>query len=150
MSHTKITVFSFQHGEAKRRKLDHDHTHRLSGLLGQSRDDSSTGSVKHVPQRRRQGWLSGSEEARRTAASQTFRRFLAVISMAFRRSLLWGFARRRLLASCLGCHAACIPASMPGPAHRRCAPRGCLERGSTSSVAVESMTSAMSVATSLV
>ena len=46
------------------------------------------------------------------------------------------------------CHAAFISASTPSPAHQTCAPRGRLERG-TSSAAVESMTSAMSVAMSL-
>ena len=45
-------------------------------------------------------------------------------------------------------HAAFISASTPGPAHQPCAPRGRLERG-TNSAAVESMTSAMSVAMSL-
>ena len=71
------------------------------------------------------------------------------ISTAFRKLLLWwGSARRCLLASSLCCHAAFISASTPGPAHQPCAPRGRLERG-TNSAAVESMTSAMSVAMSL-
>ena len=61
---------------------------------------------------------------------------------------MWGFARRGLLASFLCCHAAFISASTPGPAHQPCAPRGCSER-STKSAAVESMTSVMSVAMSL-
>ena len=62
--------------------------------------------------------------------------------------LLWGSARRCLLASSLCCHAAFISASTPGPAHQPCAPRERLERG-TNSAAVESMTSTMSVAMSL-
>ena len=65
----------------------------------------------------------------------------------FRRSLLWGSARRCLLASSLCCHVAFISASTPGPAHQPCAPRGRLEHG-ISSAAVESMTSDMSVAMS--
>ena len=52
------------------------------------------------------------------------------------------------LLSLLSC-AAFISASTPGPAHRACAPRGHLEHD-TNSVAVESMTSAMSVAMSLI
>ena len=63
--------------------------------------------------------------------------------------LLWGSLRRHLLASSsLCCHAAFISASTPGPAHQPCAPRGRLERGASSAV-VESMTSTMSVAMSL-
>ena len=57
----------------------------------------------------------------------------------------WGSARRVLLASSLCCHAAFISASTSVPAHQPCAPCGRLERG-TDSAAVESMTSAMSVA----
>ena len=83
-----------------------------------------------------------------TAALRTFRRFFLAIFTAFRRLLLWGSARRCLLASSLCCHAAFISASTPGPAQQPCAPRGRLERG-TKSAAVESMTSAMSVAMSL-
>ena len=83
-----------------------------------------------------------------TAALRTFRRFFPAIFTAFRRLLLWGSARRGLLASSLCCHAAFISASTPGLAHQPCAPRGCLERG-TNSAGVESMTSAMSVAMSL-
>ena len=62
------------------------------------------------------------------------------IFTAFRRFLLWGSARRCLLASSLFCHAA--------SAHQPCAPRRRLERG-TNSTAVEIMTSSMSVAMSL-
>ena len=69
--------------------------------------------------------------------------------MAFRRLILWGSARRCLLASTLCCHAAFISGFTPGPAHQPCALRGRLERG-TNLAAVESMTSAMSVAMSLV
>ena len=71
-----------------------------------------------------------------------------VLFTAFRRLLLGGSARRVLLASSLCCHAALISASTLGPAHQPCAPRGRLE-GGTDSAAVESMTSAMSVAISL-
>ena len=67
---------------------------------------------------------------------------------AFRWLVLWGFSHRRLLASSLGCHAAFISASTPGPAHQLRAPRGRLECGA-SSAAMESMTSAMGVTTSL-
>ena len=67
---------------------------------------------------------------------------------AFRRLLLWGSARRCLLASSFCCHATFISAFTPGPAHQPCAPRGRLEHGTNSS-AVESITSAMSVAMSL-
>ena len=70
------------------------------------------------------------------------------IFTAFRRLLLWKSARRCLLASSLCCHAAFISASTRGPAHQPCAPRGRLERG-TNSAAVESMTSVISVAMSL-
>ena len=80
-----------------------------------------------------------------TAALRTFRSFFPAIFMAFQRLLLWGSARRCLLASSLRCHAAFISASTPGPADQPCAPRGRVERG-TNSAAVESMTSAMSVA----
>ena len=73
---------------------------------------------------------------------------LAHLPKAFRRLMLWGSARRCLLASSLCCHATLIPASTPGPAQQPCAPCGCLERD-TSSTAVESMTSAKSVAISL-
>ena len=79
---------------------------------------------------------------------QTFRRFFPAIFTAFRRLLLWGSARRCLLPSSLCCHAAFISAFTPSPAHQRCAPRGRLKCG-VSSTAVESMTSAMSVAMSL-
>ena len=68
---------------------------------------------------------------------------------AFRRLLLWDSARRCLLAFSFCWHAAFISASTPGPAHQSCAPRGRLERG-TNAIAVESMTSAMSVAMSLI
>ena len=70
-----------------------------------------------------------------------------VIFAAFRRLLLWGSARRCLLAAPPFCHAAFISASTPGPAHQPCAPRWRLERG-TNSAAVESMTLAMSMALS--
>ena len=46
------------------------------------------------------------------------------IFTAFRRLLLWGSARRCLLASSLSCHAAFISASTPGPAHQPCARAG--------------------------
>ena len=83
-----------------------------------------------------------------TAALRTFQCFFLAIFTTFRRLLLWGSARSRcLLASSLCCRAAFILASTPGPAHQPCAPRGHLERG-TNSAAVESMTSAMSVAMS--
>ena len=82
-----------------------------------------------------------------TAALRTFRSFFPAIFTAFQRLLLWGSACRCLLASSLCCHVAFISASTPGPAHQPCAPRGRLERG-TSSAEVESMTSAMSVAMS--
>ena len=59
-----------------------------------------------------------------------------------------GSARRYLLASSLCCYAAFISAPTPGSAHQPCAPLGCLEPG-TKSAAVESMTSAMSVAMSV-
>ena len=70
------------------------------------------------------------------------------IFTAFRRLLLWGSARKCLLASSLCCHASFISTSTPGPAHQPCAPRARLERG-TDSAAVESITSAMSVTMSL-
>ena len=63
--------------------------------------------------------------------------------------LLRGSARRCLLASSLCCHDAFTSASTPGPAHQTCAPLGRLERD-VSSVAVEIMTSVMSVLMSLV
>ena len=50
--------------------------------------------------------------------------------------------RRGLLTSSLCCHAAFISASIPGPAHQPCVPRGRLKRGA-SSAAVESMALAM-------
>ena len=59
-----------------------------------------------------------------------------------------GFCEWYLLTPSLCCHAAFIPASTPGPAHQPCAPRGCLE-GGTSSAAVESTTSTMLVRVSL-
>ena len=74
--------------------------------------------------------------------------FFPAIFTTFRRLLLWGSARRCLLASSLCCYVAFISASTPGPAHQLCSPRGRLERG-TNSAAVESLTSAMSVAMSL-
>ena len=80
-----------------------------------------------------------------TAALRTFLRFFPAIFTTFRRLLLWGSARRCLLASSPCCHAAFISASTPGPAHQPCTPRGHLERGANST-AVKSMTSAMSVA----
>ena len=75
--------------------------------------------------------------------------FFPAIFTTFRRLLLWGSARMYLPASSLRCHAAFISASTPGPAYQPCAPRGRLERGTNSS-AGESMTSAMSVAMSLI
>ena len=76
-------------------------------------------------------------------------KFFPAIFTAFRKLLLWGSARRCLLASSLYCHAAFPSASTPGPAHQTCAPRGRLERD-TNSATVESMKSAMSVAMSLI
>ena len=70
------------------------------------------------------------------------------IFAAFRKLLLWDSARKRLFASSLRCHAAFISVSTPGPAYQPCAPHGWLERG-TNLAAVESMTSAMSAAMSL-
>ena len=61
--------------------------------------------------------------------------------------VLWGSARRCLLASSLCCHAAFISASTPSLVRQLCGPRGRLERG-TNSTGMESMTSAMSVAMS--
>ena len=57
-------------------------------------------------------------------------------------------ARSCLLAYSVCCHAAFITASTSGPAHQLCATRRSLECG-TNSTAVESMTSAISVAISL-
>ena len=71
-------------------------------------------------------------------------KFFPAMFTTFQTLLLWGSARRCLLASSLSCHAAFISAPTPGPAHQPCAPRGRLERG-TNSAAVERMTSAMSV-----
>ena len=62
---------------------------------------------------------------------------------------MWGSARRFFLASSLYVYAAFISASISGSAYQLCAPRGRLERG-TNPAAVESMTSAMSVAMSLI
>ena len=90
----------------------------------------------------------GPEEAQHGSLAN-LRRFVPAIFTSFRRLLLWGSTRRRLLISSLCCHAAFISASTPGPARQPCAPRGRLEHG-TSSAAVESMTSAISVAMSLV
>ena len=67
-----------------------------------------------------------------TAALRNFRTFFPAIFTAFRRLLLWGSARRYLLASPLCCHAAFISASTPGPTHQPCAPRGRLERDTNS------------------
>ena len=53
-----------------------------------------------------------------TATMRTFRSFFPAIFTAFRRLLLWGSARRCLLASSLCCHAAFISASTPGPTHQ--------------------------------
>ena len=61
---------------------------------------------------------------------------------------VWGSARGCLLASSLCFHAAFISASTAGPAHHPFAPRGRLERGA-SSAALEGLTSAMSMAMSL-
>ena len=83
-----------------------------------------------------------------TAALRAFQIFLPAIFKAFRTLLFWGSARRRLHVSYLCCHASFVSASTPGPAHQSCAPRGHVERGA-SSAAVESMTSAISVAKSL-
>ena len=77
------------------------------------------------------------------ASSRMFQMVLPAIFTAFRRLRLWGFARRCLLVSSFDCHAAFIPIPTPGPAQN-----GRSERGA-SSAAVESMTAAMSVATSL-
>ena len=60
------------------------------------------------------------------------RKLFPAIFTAFQRLLLWGSARRCLVASSLCCHAAFISASTPGPAHQPCAPRGRLERGTKS------------------
>ena len=76
-------------------------------------------------------------------------KFFPAIFTAFRKLLVWGSARRCLLASSLCCHAAFISVFTPRPAHQPCAPRGRLERG-TNSAAVESTTSAMSVTMSLI
>ena len=73
--------------------------------------------------------------------------FLAIF-LALRLLLVWGSARRCLLASSLCCHAAFISVSTPGPAHQPCAPRGRLERYTNSAI-VERITSAISVAMSL-
>ena len=81
-----------------------------------------------------------------TAALHTFRRFSPVIFMVFQRLQVLGSARRCLFASFLCCHAAFISTSTPGPAHQNCATRGRIERGTNSAAAMESMTSAMSVA----
>ena len=93
-------------------------------------------SVDEVPEEARHGSLANLPE------------ILPAIFIAFPRLLLWGSARRRLFAPSLCCHVALISASTKGPAHQPCAPRGRLERG-VNSAAVESMTSAMSVAMSL-
>ena len=59
-------------------------------------------------------------------------KFFPAIFTAFRRLLLWGSARKCLLASSLCCQAAFVSASTSGPAHQPCAPRGRLERGTNS------------------
>ena len=53
-----------------------------------------------------------------TAALRTFRNFFPAVFTAFRRLLLWGSARRCLLASFLCWHAALISAFTPDPAHQ--------------------------------
>ena len=80
-----------------------------------------------------------------TAALRTFRRFFQPSSRPFEDCCCEVL---RVRASSLCCLAAFISASTPGPAHQPCALRGRLERG-TNSAAVESITSAMSVAMSL-
>ena len=72
-------------------------------------------------------------------------KILSSIFTAFRRLLLWGSARRCLLAFSPCCHAEFISISTLGPAHQQYAPRGRLERGTNSAI-VKSMTSAMSLA----
>ena len=67
---------------------------------------------------------------------------------AFRRLLMWGFARRRLLAFSLCYHDEFLSASTPRPAHQPCALRGRLERGARSAE-VEGITSATLVEVSL-
>ena len=88
------------------------------------------------------------EEAQHGSLAHLSNIFPAIF-MAFRRLLLWGSARRCLLASSLCCHAAFISAFTPGPAHQPRAPRRRLER-SINSAAVAGMTSAISVAMSLI
>ena len=58
-----------------------------------------------------------------TVALRTFRSFFPAIFTAFRRLLLWGSARRCLLASSLSCHAEFISASTPCPTHQPCISR---------------------------
>ena len=88
------------------------------------------------------------EEAQHGSLANLPKIFPAIFTV-FRRLLLWGFARRCLLASCFCCHAAFISASSPGSAHQPRAPHERLER-ETVLAAVESMTSAMLVAMSLI
>ena len=66
-------------------------------------------------------------------------------STVFQMLLLLGWVHRRLFISLFCCYTAFISASAPEPANQACAPRGRLERGARS-VAVEGMTSVMSVA----
>ena len=88
------------------------------------------------------------KEAQHGSLAHCLKLFSAIFT-AFRRLLWWGSARRCFLASSPYVYAEFISASIPGPAYQPCAPRGRLERG-TNSAAVESMTSAMSVAMSLI
>ena len=88
------------------------------------------------------------DEASEEAPYGSLAEFFPGIFTAFQRLLLWGSARRRLLACSLCFHAAFISPSTRGPAHKPCAPRGRSERD-TSSAVVERMTSAISVAMSL-
>ena len=78
------------------------------------------------------------------ATSQTFRRLFSASFTAFRRLLLRGSARRRLIALSICCHAAFISTFTLGSAHQLCTPHGRLECAASSS-AVESMTSDTSV-----
>ena len=79
-----------------------------------------------------------------TAAVQKFQIILPAVLTAFRGLLLWGSARRRLLAYSLCCPAEFISASTRELAHQPCFRRGRLECGS-SLTTVKSMTSAMLV-----
>ena len=87
------------------------------------------------------------KEAQHGSLAHLPKEFPAIFT-AFRRLLLWGSARRVLLASSLCCHTALISAFTLDPAHQPCVPFGRL-RGGTDSTAVESMALVMLVAISL-